>query len=275
MSCQTCQFEIEELKATERLSEGARAHLSLCAVCRAFHDERQALKKLVGSLEAVNAPPDFDFRLRARLAAAKEADNHFSWRSFIASAPAIGVAAAFAVLVAAIVFYNQTKKSAITERPGLATVQSPAPKPQQAASVSNPAPTPVNAPLTSDEIRKSDGASVTVAARHTRSRGRAVNGKQTIRRESPQTGANDSQITSNDMAFRPAPQIVPNGGAPFQAEMNGVFSLPVRSASQPVRVFVGERGGMKQTLTLEPVIFGSQDFTGGNRPRVASSQGIW
>jgi hypothetical protein len=42
-----------------------------------------------------------------------------------------------------------------------------------------------------------------------------------------------------------------------------------------MRVFVDDRDGAKRTLTLEPVIFGSQDFTGRERPSIASSQGIW
>lgn len=273
MNCQTCQFEIEEVKATERLSDDARTHLSVCAVCRAFHDERQALKKLVGSLEAVSAPADFDFRLRARLAAAKGAGtHHFSWRSFVASAQAVGIAAAFALLVAAVVFYNQTKKSAVTERPDVAAVQLPG-QTQEPLSAT-PAPTAVRAPELSGEIGEDNGVPLTVANRRQPSRAN-VNGKQNVRRESSQPGVNDSQIISNDMASRPAPQIVPGNSAPFKAGMEGMVSLPVRSASQPMRVFVDERGGTKRTLTLEPVVFGSQDFTGNNTPRVASSQGIW
>jgi hypothetical protein len=274
MNCQTCQFEIEDLRANEPLSEEARAHLSVCPVCRAFHDERQALRKLVGSLESVSAPADFDFRLRARLAAAKEAGNHrFSWRSFLASAPAIGVAATFALLVAAVVFYNQMKKSPVTERPGLtAAVPSPERKPEQeSVNASQTA----NAPETPDEIRKDDGAAATVAVVGQRPRGNSNGGKQSIRREATQTGAVDSQIISNDIAVRSAPQIVRDGAAPFNAGTNAV-ELPVRSASQPMRVFVDDRSGAKRAVTLEPVIFGSQDFTGGSAtPRMASSQGIW
>jgi hypothetical protein len=275
MSCQTCQFEIEEVRVRERLSEGARLHLSTCEVCRVFHDERQSLKRLVGSLEAVSAPPDFDFRLRARLAAAKEdRPHHSSWRSFLASAPAIGIAAAFALLVAAVVFYNQTKRSAPTENPALATVPAPVQKPGHANASSAPQPT-ITAPAIVNHRDEDNGASHIASIKRGRSRAN-LNGKQAVRRQSPQTSVNDAAVFSNDMALLPAPQILPGGGsAPFRAGVNGVASLPVRSASQPVRVFVDERGGTKRTLTLEPVVFGSQDLTGGNRERVASSQGIW
>ena len=112
MNCQICRIEIEELETGAHLSDQARAHLHVCHVCRAFHDERQALKKLVGSLETVSAPPDFDFRLRARINAAKSAGNHRpSWRSFVASAPALGLAASFVLLVAGFVLYNQMRST--------------------------------------------------------------------------------------------------------------------------------------------------------------------
>jgi hypothetical protein len=121
---------------------------------------------------------------------------------------------------------------------------------------------------------RGDEAAPSIAVNRQRSRTN-TNGKQALRRQSPQRSVNDSEVVSNDLASRPAPQIVRNDDASFNAGMNGVASLRVRSASQPVRVFVDERGGTKRALTLEPVVFGSQDFTGGNEKRVASSQGIW
>src|SRR3954469_25315396 len=98
MNCQACQIEIEELELGELLSEAARMHIRACSPCRAFHDERQSLRKLVGSLEPVAAPSDFDFRLRARLAAVSNGGSrHFSLRSVLSSAPAVALAASFAL----------------------------------------------------------------------------------------------------------------------------------------------------------------------------------
>jgi hypothetical protein len=280
MNCQRCRIEIEELETSERLSDEARTHLSVCALCRAFHDERQSLKRLIGGLGTVNAPPDFDFRLRARISAAKASGNrHSSWRSFLASAPAIGLAASFALLVTGVIFYNQTRiKTSTNESAVVAPANSPQQKPAQASV--NPVPAvsvPENALPGSEISKKDDAASVATAAKNPRSR---VNGsnKTTARHESSQQGANDSLIISNDTAVRSAQQIVPNGAAPFSAGTNPIIELPVRSASQPMRIFVDDKSGAKRTLTLEPVVFGSQDLMGRNpttTSSAATSQGIW
>ena len=282
MNCQTCRIEIEESAQIERLSDEAQAHLSVCAPCRAFHDERQSLKRLIGGLGAVSAPPDFDFRLRARISAAREAGNHHSsWRSFLASAPAIGLAASFALLIGAVVFYNQVKsKSSVAEKPVTASIESPERRsvqenvrPVEVASVPAEAP-----PASTVNGQDDDREPVAVAVKNPHSR-KAVGNKTTARREAAGPSANDSPMISTDTAVRSANvltagQTVP-GTVSFNTGMNGVVELPVRSASQPVRVFVDDKSGMKRTVTLEPVIFGSQDLMGRNVPRPASSQGIW
>jgi hypothetical protein len=280
MNCQTCQFEIEELAMNGRLGTQAQAHLSVCAVCRAFHDERQALKRLVGSLEAVSAPQDFDFRLRARLAAAKESDNHrFSWRSFVASAPAIALAASFALLIAGFVFYKQTKSGpAAGNQPSELARQKPA---LETGTSSGSPVSETTASKTSDEVShtgdndKPAPANFTAGVNNERP-GSTSGNKNIVRRQRRQFDSGFApEIVTNEAAVRPAQQIFPDGAAPFNTTAHPVVELPVRSASQPMRVFVDGRDGAKRTVTLEPVIFGSQDFTGRERPGIASSQGIW
>ena len=89
----------------------AEAHAATCAECAAFHDERFRLRELVGALEPVVAPADFDVRLRARIA--RERDSHkqpFIFR-FIMSTPAIAVAAVLVMVVGTIVFMNQRNRT--------------------------------------------------------------------------------------------------------------------------------------------------------------------
>jgi negative regulator of sigma E activity len=282
MNCQTCRIEIEELEANERLSDEARAHLVVCALCRAFHDERQALKRLIGSLETVAAPADFDFRLRARINAAREAGrSRPSWRSFLASAPALGLAASFALLVAGVVLYKQMKQaSPASEQPNVIAQQGPERNTGEAATNSAAAPPPAlegstpAPPVATNSDEENGARATTVTARNPRP-ARAVGDKQSARHEPRQVVAANAQPgVSNELSSRPVPLIVPDGASPLNAG-NPIVELPVRSASQPMRVFVDDRSGAKRTVTLEPVIFGSQDIAGRNMPRSASSQGIW
>jgi hypothetical protein len=277
MNCRTCQFEIEELEMNARLGDEARAHLSACSVCRAFHDERQSLKELIESLPPVNAPQDFDIKLRARINAARSGGNHRpAWRSFIASAPATALAATFALLVAGVLIYKQTR---------------PAPydgnQPQAIAGKSMETKiegTDAKSAKTNEVIETQGqiGAGneqeegMTIASAGTkRSRTRSiVDDRHSTRREPPRPKTNVEPLPSNDLAVGPAPQIVPKGSMPFNTGMNQVVELPVRSASQPMRVFVNDRDGAKRRVTLAPVTFGSQDFA-GLKPQMVSSQGIW
>ncbi|HWT04043.1 MAG TPA: hypothetical protein VN256_27595 [Pyrinomonadaceae bacterium] len=271
MNCQTCRAEIEELDVGARLSERAGAHLRVCPECGAFHEERQALRRLVGSLGPVHAPPDFDFRLRARLAAAKSnAGQRPMWLSFLASAPAIGIAAAFALLIAGFVIYRQMKS---VPKPGELASDTAVQRPEQGNSVQGATQPKIEAAggSTSENVAKNEDQPV-VVEKPQRGGGR-INPRRNV---APQTVAKAPQIVSNDSAVLGAGAITPERRQPFNAAAtNEVVRLPVRSAAQPVRVALDGRDGARRTVTLEPVVFGSQDLAGRSFSRGGAPQDIW
>src|SRR5262245_3026970 len=67
-NCEVIRRELDELMLGEACSPTASEHLRECAACHEFHNQQTRLRQIVGSLGTVSAPPDFDFRLRARLA---------------------------------------------------------------------------------------------------------------------------------------------------------------------------------------------------------------
>ncbi|HSE32327.1 MAG TPA: hypothetical protein VLA93_12220 [Pyrinomonadaceae bacterium] len=79
--CHQVRSEIEEKDLTASLSAGALEHLRRCRECQEFQGKETKLRQIVSSLETVAAPPDFDFRLRARLASE---GNGASYRSMAA-----------------------------------------------------------------------------------------------------------------------------------------------------------------------------------------------
>src|SRR5918998_725176 len=109
MNCQACRIEIEEAEGDEAVSARARAHAETCLSCRVFRIERQSLRRLVGSLETVAAPPDFDFRLRARLGAAGQEDRRrlAAWPGFAPGMSAIALAASLALVIGAAIIFKQ------------------------------------------------------------------------------------------------------------------------------------------------------------------------
>jgi len=73
INCRNARREIEEAAPGELLSSGVKNHMLSCADCEKLFREQTKLQALVSSLGIVEAPGDFDFRLRARLAAEKHA----------------------------------------------------------------------------------------------------------------------------------------------------------------------------------------------------------
>lgn len=117
--CRATRREIDESELNQKLSEQARAHLASCASCSGFRAERISLRELVGSLEPVSAPGDFDIRLRARLAneSQSRARQPFFFR-FVMGTPAIAVAALIVVVALSLVWFAQQS----TQTPEIAKV---------------------------------------------------------------------------------------------------------------------------------------------------------
>jgi hypothetical protein len=109
--CRATRREIEQSELHQRLSDPALRHIGSCSACREFHDQRTRLRELVGSLEPVAAPGDFDMRLRARIAAEQDGSPRASFLNrFVVSTPAIAVAALIVMLAGSIVWFAQHKR---------------------------------------------------------------------------------------------------------------------------------------------------------------------
>ncbi len=69
--CKSIRCEIEEADLDRQMSSEVLQHLRACQECELFFDERLKLRQLVAGLGTVEAPADFNLRLRSRLAHAK------------------------------------------------------------------------------------------------------------------------------------------------------------------------------------------------------------
>jgi hypothetical protein len=71
MNCKSIREAIDTAIRRSGYSETVRAHLNDCSDCRLHADQMNSLSALLGSQPRVEAPADFEFRLRARIARAK------------------------------------------------------------------------------------------------------------------------------------------------------------------------------------------------------------
>jgi hypothetical protein len=251
-------------------------------------DEHLALMRLVGSLEAVSAPPDFDFRLRARLAATGGEDQRrFTWREFAPYASLVGVAALLVLAVAVAVVYRQAwlngpEATRQAEAVNKAPVNVGA---AQTAATSNsnrpvePSAT-VNAPTPQDH--SSDRTLVTGGERDNRNsprtlRSRIFNsaaGRDVVASDSANQGVN----SYDSAVHNPPPLITPTGINNPVVDPVPSIVLPVRSSAQPMIFFLKGWDGASRSVSLKSVTFGSErliDLNGGTGALTSDAADIW
>jgi len=231
--CRDTRREIDELELGERPSQTATAHLATCAGCREFRTERTDLRELVGSLERVGAPADFDMRLRARLHAERATDRQQPFFARLLSTPALATAALLVMAAGSLVWITQRKPSSPTQPTTVATINN---SPTTTSVKSNEP--PVNE---SGVTPPSHGSEVV-----------AVND----RNNQPHRSRGVRPVQSADFAARPVDRI-PQDDRAF---------VP----SRPVEFSLQDERGNTRKISLPPVSFGAQSLV-DNRTNVSYS----
>jgi len=248
------------------MSTGARAHAAHCRACGEALGERERLRALVGGLGRVEAPADFEFRLRARMAAAKsdaERGRFSGARWFYGFAP-VAVAACF-VVVSATLYFRQASRATKTEAPVVAT----------AAPARNPEPAPVSSDnneqresaLTEGAGRPAVKVSQTeVASVVTHKPVHRVSSRVTRAREAASKGESRTGSTQNTADF------VVTGAQVLRP-------IQVKASAEPLRVILTDERGAERVVPMRSVSFGSQDFLSpgaATRPATnAKVGGVW
>ena len=225
-NCEVIRQELDELMLDETSSARVVEHLQECAACREFNEKQKRLRQIVGSLGTALAPPDFDFRLRARLANdANGAAFHF-WplaRRGLAFAAVLLVFVIGAMLVRNV--FNrpvENKQVATTDNtpPAPQPVQTVAPQEQQ------PAPAP---PLLASSPER---------------RPQPVRNERTARIKRP--------LVAEDFSNERAPHY--NRSEP----VTEFEVLPLDSSVQSFKVSLDDGRGNARTISVPTISFGSQ-----------------
>ncbi len=236
--CRATRREIDESELNQQLSNQARAHVALCESCRNFHGERTSLRELVGSLEPVTAPGDFDLRLRARLAREPRGQSRqpFIFR-FVIGTPAITVAALVVVMALSLVWLARRNTGQAPEIARVPITEVPV-VPQQPALTMNQGDTGQTPVLT---VQRNDG---TKAGTVNASRG------------------NNGKIAAADVAVDYGVSKAESIKAIEQRAGAVSLSAPLK----PMIVSMQDDRGATRRISLPPVSFGAQRMVDNRAP---------
>ena len=237
--CKLYRREIEGAADGGALGNGARAHAALCRACEGELRERESLRALVGGLEKVEAPADFEFRLRARMAAAKSegSSGRFGGRWLYGFAP-VAVAACFVVFSATLYFRQPARHDA----PAAHAVASA--EPVKDLNVENTRAVNVEAPskdTTTVALKNAGAPAVKVY--------RAVHSSN-ARAAQPRAVVLKGERRADDEP----------GTAVFAVSAAPVLTLQMRSSAEPLRVIVRDERGAGRVVPMRSVSFGSQSL---------------
>ncbi|MDT5158967.1 MAG: hypothetical protein QOC61_2014 [Acidobacteriota bacterium] len=266
--CKACLGEIEEATEAGVLSRGARSHVESCNACGDILRERESLRRLVGGLRKIEAPPDFEFRLRARMAETKAAGRRgpFGGLQALYSLAPVAAAACFLIVSASLYLWTAPRTSPVPASNDVVNE-----KAQNSGNVQ------------SNELRRQETPAPSVFMSE------GVNGGAHSRLASnPQT-----VILRPHGGVRPAMEVLPRLNEGMAAASNtltaGLNSAPVITArtwkisvgtnAEPLRMIVRDEHGAERVVPMRTVSFGSQELIAreGARQRtaVADDEGVW
>jgi hypothetical protein len=273
MNCQKCTIEIEETDLQrESLSRAAEAHIAACAVCRVFGEERLALRRLVGGLEKVTAPADFDFRMRALMVAERGVRApRAKWFNFSPAALSWPLAACLALVISATLYFQ-------TRRPE--TPASPQVEQAHAAPVASPQTSVAEAARQSDQSGNNKiRPEVTVASSK-------ISPAPERRRVAPQRVAVRAGVARESAQVGESTSTSLTGSTPRVATLDAMRSesalipVPLGAPEGQLKVLLRDTSGGARTISVDSVSFGSRDVMRRpgatyTRASLSTNQGVW
>ncbi len=271
LNCRECRAEIEVGGRTEDLSARAAAHLATCAACRTVQTKQASLRSLLGTLEPVGAPADFEFRLRARIAAQQRPAARFALPRFTSRWAALAAACLVLALGATLRWHAPQpitgSEIAITQRS--TTV---APTSADQVKQIEPAETVAASVVRANTTTLADSANTTA---HTRRSVLPV--VHSMAAGLPARKSVDGEIGVNELGVRGA-TIVTETAALNPATLQPI-PVSVGASAKPLKVFFKDTQGAERMISVAPVSFGSRDMLGARGPvarvNTAVDQGVW
>jgi hypothetical protein len=223
--CKVFRTEIDEAARGDALGRAAAAHAEVCAACGSHLRERERLRGLVRGLGRVEAPPDFEFRLRARMAASKPGGGGGIFARLFPIGGLAWAAVAVCVLsVSAAVYFRQSRPS----KPGAPNVGEAARAADATAPANNAEPKGAGVKTSETTARAATAAGPTVAVNTTAVNTTAVNSvagsAATQKGSAPKRAASQPRV--REFAVR-EPQVDSTRGGSIVADLHSARVLPL------------------------------------------------
>jgi hypothetical protein len=248
--CRATRLEIEQSELHERLSDPALTHIGSCVGCRDFHGERTRLRELVGSLEPVVAPGDFDMRLRARISAEQNGGARVSFfQRLVVSTPAMAVAALLVMLAGSFVWFAQHQRD---QQPSIAANNSGSTE-QSLKPAAEAATTKTTSPV---------GESATNPPPEVIAKGSRLESYRA-------TGG------SKSAGVRAPSDFYTKGAESVRQGEQRAGEVSLRAPVKPLVVSLEDEKGGKRKISLPPVSFGSQRLVDNRTPVSSNNSRSW
>jgi hypothetical protein len=276
--CKVFRAEIEGAADGGALGVGAGAHVKVCNACGETLRGREALRGLVRGLGRVEAPPDFEYRLRARMARSKPGGGHGVFGRLFPVSGFVWAAVAVCVLsVTAAVYFRQEQPAGQSASNG-----------GQVASLPqvNPSPVTIGSNNTSDRTAQQNtggpsvaaGGFVPVAVQRVRNVKRAASQPRERGLAPRDARGGSAQVGTIEIAVRGAqiqlPKPSPRDNGASRVHVQGI---QLGTTAGTLRVaLLDERGAL---VPMRSVSFGSQEplsrQAGGVRVNTQDEEGVW
>jgi hypothetical protein len=263
MNCRNIRREIEEAAPGKWLSSDVRNHVLSCVACETLLREQTKLRELVSSLGTVEAPGDFDFRLRARLAEEKRAvAQPLGFGSFSFGLRSAAVATVLLLIGVAFIFVSFRSSSNTPLTAGAAKTG-----PDQKVST----------PVLPKETVATTGPGVVGGSqaekRDVKSLDRPALKRRNGLTQTELASRRDSNSqTTRDLSSTPAEVL-------RRDQIAGVYptsAFPIDAGYQSLKVSVDNGRGTSRTISLPTVSFGSErSLSQSASPLMASARGAW
>jgi hypothetical protein len=269
INCRNIQREIEEAGPGDVLSSEVDQHLANCTACGTLARQQANLQKIVSSLGTVEAPGDFDFRLRARLAADKRRPQPFALAGVSFGLRSAAMAMMLILAGAAILFIALRTRS-----------DNSTPETVAATAPNRDVPKPVD-PTVGATINPAAG---TVEPASTVATTVATSGSEIDKSSEPAPVKRRGTGQTTFASYRPSRQqtrdLSSTGALVLKDDQfAGAYpsaAFPIDASNQSLKVSIDDGRGSSRTISLPTVSFGSQrPLSQGASPLMASARGDW